>query len=128
MTLVNNIQNLCETHGTTLIGLERVLGFGRGTIRKWDNSSPSVDKVSAIAKYFNVSIDDLLTTEDKLDIAYNVIENVQRIAEDALDFPNKKFEGSIFSILSNYDNETFTEEEQKEISNYIDFVLSKRKK
>ncbi len=45
MSLVERIQDLCGSKNTTLIGLEREIGLGRGTIRNWDKNSPSVDKV-----------------------------------------------------------------------------------
>lgn len=60
MSLVEKIQNLCSKKDTTLIGLERELGLGRGTIRNWDKNSPSSEKLLKVANYFNVSIDSLL--------------------------------------------------------------------
>lgn len=65
MSLVERIQTLCSSKSTTLIGLERQVGLGRGTIRKWDESSPSVDKLKKVADYFNVSTDYLLGREYK---------------------------------------------------------------
>lgn len=60
MTLVERIKELCLNKDTTLIGLERELGLGRGTIRNWDEKIPSVDKLGKVADYFNVSTDYLL--------------------------------------------------------------------
>ena len=37
--------------------LEKTLGFGNGTIKKWGESSPSVDKLKKVADYFGVSVD-----------------------------------------------------------------------
>ena len=65
MSLVDNIKNLCNGKNTTLAGLERELEFGQGTIRKWDSSSPSVDKLQKIADYFNVPVDYLLGNDPK---------------------------------------------------------------
>lgn len=64
MSMVNRIKNLAEEKGTTLAGLERILSLSHGSMRKWDTSSPSVDKVDKVAKYFNVSIDYLLGKTD----------------------------------------------------------------
>lgn len=74
MSLVRNIQELCSSKNTTLIGLEREIGLGRGTIRNWDNHAPSIDKLQKVANYFGVSIDFLLgqenlTKKDERDIA-----------------------------------------------------------
>lgn len=63
MSLVERIRQLCEVHGITLSALERELGFGSSSIRKWDSSSPSIDKLQAIADRFDVSIDYLLSRE-----------------------------------------------------------------
>jgi transcriptional regulator with XRE-family HTH domain len=60
MGLVERIKTLCDNKDTTLIGLEREIGIGRGTIRNWDKNSPSVDKINKVAQYFNVSVDFLL--------------------------------------------------------------------
>jgi len=60
MSLVKNIKDLCNGKNTTLAALERELDFGQGTIRKWENSSPSVDKLQKISEYFNVPVDSLL--------------------------------------------------------------------
>ena len=40
--------------------LERTLGFGNGSISKWNKQSPSVDKLNKVADYFDVSVDYLL--------------------------------------------------------------------
>ncbi|AJQ26880.1 helix-turn-helix domain-containing protein [Pelosinus fermentans] len=62
MSLIDTIQKLCSRENTTLIGLEREIGLGRGTIRNWDKSSPSIDKLQKVADYFDVSIDYLIGT------------------------------------------------------------------
>jgi hypothetical protein len=65
MSLVEKIKDLCEAKDTTLIGLEREIGLGRGTIRNWDKNSPSIDKLQKVAEYFNISADYLLYGFDK---------------------------------------------------------------
>ena len=60
MSIVNRIKDLAEEKGTTLAGLERSLALSHGSLRKWDTSSPSIDKVDKVAKYFDVSLDYLL--------------------------------------------------------------------
>lgn len=68
MSLVKTIQDLCSSKNLTLIGLEREVGLGRGTIRNWDKNSPSIDKLQKVAEYFNVSIDSLISGEMNLSI------------------------------------------------------------
>lgn len=63
MTLVEKVKALCETRDITFAALERKLDFGNGTIRKWDNATPSGDKLAKVADYFNISVDYLLGRE-----------------------------------------------------------------
>ena len=60
MNLVDKIKFLCQKREITMAELERKLEFGNGTISKWVSAKPSVEKLLAVAKYFNVSSDYLL--------------------------------------------------------------------
>lgn len=53
------IKDLCAANHITLAELERNLGFSHGAIGKWKHSSPSLDKIIMVAKYFDVSVDSL---------------------------------------------------------------------
>lgn len=64
MSLVKKIKTLCKEHGTCISKLEKEFGFGNGSIRKWNTSLPSVDKVQKVADYFGISIDSLIREED----------------------------------------------------------------
>ena len=64
MTLFNNVQMLCNENKTNFARLEKKLGFGNGTVQKWDRINPGIDKIQAVADYFDVSIDELLGRED----------------------------------------------------------------
>ncbi len=55
------IKRIKEISPISIKKLEETLGFGNGTISKWDKSSPKADKIITVAKYLNVSIDYLLT-------------------------------------------------------------------
>ena len=66
MSILDSIKELCEQKGITMTSLERDLDFGKGTIRNWDKSSPSIDKLQKVADYFHVSIDKLTQREDKI--------------------------------------------------------------
>lgn len=64
MSLVERVKRLCEMKNITLTTLERNLGFSVSSIRKWDDSAPSTDKIKAVAEYFDVSVDYLLGREE----------------------------------------------------------------
>lgn len=72
--LYQRIKELCNRNGISISKLEADLGFGNSSIKKWNSgTSPSIDKISKIANYFNVSIDyltgrsDIENSDSKLD-------------------------------------------------------------
>lgn len=64
MTLLEKIKMLCDEHSETLASLERKMDFGNGTIRRWENTVPSGDRLAKVADFFNVSVDYLLGREE----------------------------------------------------------------
>lgn len=64
-TIKDRIKALADARGTALSRLDAELGFGNGTIGKWDKSAPQSDKLQAVADYFDVSVDYLLGREDE---------------------------------------------------------------
>lgn len=65
MTLRDRIKELARQKGMSLPVLEAELGFGNGTIVKWDKASPNSEKLAKVADYFNVSTDYLLGRTEK---------------------------------------------------------------
>lgn len=68
--LYERVKQLCTQNNVTIAGLEKKLNFGNGTISNWDKVNPSIEKVKKVARYFEMSIDELLndselTTEAK---------------------------------------------------------------
>ena len=61
--LITNIKALCKLHGVQIRQLEADCGLGKNTFHRWRISSPSCDKVVAVANYFNVSLDELAQDE-----------------------------------------------------------------
>lgn len=61
--LVEKISKLCMEEGISTAQLERSLGLGNGTIGKWNTVNPSLKKVAVVARYFGVSIDDLVSDD-----------------------------------------------------------------
>lgn len=61
--MVEIIKQLCDKRKTTIKALEEAVNLGNGTIRRWDKSSPSVDKLLRVAQYFGVSLDYLVGDE-----------------------------------------------------------------
>lgn len=59
--LFSVLKKLCNENNISIFILEKEIGVANGSIRKWEKSTPSADKVLAVAKYFGVSVDYLLT-------------------------------------------------------------------
>ncbi len=67
--ILTNISQLCKERGVSIARLERDLGIGNATIRNWNVSSPTVDKLKLVADYFGVTLDELLTEPDTAAVA-----------------------------------------------------------
>lgn len=59
--LYKNVIALCEERKIAVSKLEKTVGLGNGTIRGWDKSSARIENVKAVADYFGVSVDSLLS-------------------------------------------------------------------
>lgn len=59
--ILDNVKRLCSERGISIFALEHILGFGNGTITKWDKTSPNVTSIKKVADYFGVTVDQLLT-------------------------------------------------------------------
>lgn len=60
MSIYDRIKELATGKHISVAELERTLGFSNGSLYKWSTTSPSIDKVSKVANFFNVSTDYLL--------------------------------------------------------------------
>lgn len=60
MSLKENIRRYSKEKGVPVYKLEEEIGVSKGSISKWDDVKPSVDKVKSAADYLGVSIEELL--------------------------------------------------------------------
>ncbi len=99
--MVEQIKSLCKNNKTSIKALEKALGFGNGTIRRWDTHSPGHDKIVKVAEYFNISIETLIGETDEKekspvvsneasDIDIKILDALKQLSEEqkaqALDF------------------------------------------
>lgn len=67
MTILDRVKEMCVENGVPISQLEKDLGFSNKSIFSWKTSSPSIDKVKAVADYFGVTIDSIVSNkEDKV--------------------------------------------------------------
>lgn len=90
MTIKERIRKLANSEGLSLPKLEEELGFGGGTISRWDKSAPSADKLAKVATRFGVSVDYLLgrelTGKDEKEIQNILSATEQLLKQDGLMF------------------------------------------
>ncbi|HEU5581202.1 TPA: helix-turn-helix domain-containing protein [Streptococcus pneumoniae] len=116
MTILDRIRSLANDRKVTLAELERNLNFSNGSLRKWETSTPSGDKIEKIADYFNVSTDYLLGRTDNPTIASDdtiagyTSDDLRKMAENAKTF----------------DGKPLTEEDIDAIQNIIEIYLRGR--
>lgn len=92
MDVVDRIDLLLREKGISAARMCRELGFSSGLYSQWRKRSqnPSADKLQKIARYFNVSVDYLLTGkahagEEGSAIRYALYRETADLSEDTLD-------------------------------------------
>ena len=105
----HKIKALCEEKQITITELERLVGIGRSTIRNWNKSYPTSDKLQKVADYFHVSVDYLLgreeklntlTQEDELDLAKTMSKiRKQLMTEQTLMFDGQTLDAETMELL-----------------------------
>ena len=58
--MVHKIKELCKKKGISLAELERQVGVSNKGIYRWDEQSPSVDRVYRAAKVLGVTVEELI--------------------------------------------------------------------
>lgn len=58
--MLSQIKRICKERKIPICKLEEAVGIGQGSIARWDQHIPSVDKVKAVADYLGVTVDELL--------------------------------------------------------------------
>ncbi len=78
--IYQRVDQLCKENGISINKLENTLDFSPSTIQKWKAvTSPSVEKVSAIANYFNVTVDYLIGRSDIRSTAQDILNDAEFI-------------------------------------------------
>lgn len=65
MSILDVVKRLAKERGVSLSELATHIGVGENSLYRWKTQKPSVDKVQAVADYFNVSTDYLLGRTNK---------------------------------------------------------------
>lgn len=95
MTLFERVEKLRAEKQISQGKLEKELGFSNGSISKWKNSMPSPERLSKLADYFGVSVDYLVTGEDKSSLS----DKKYYINDETADMANKIFHNKELRLL-----------------------------
>lgn len=109
LLLTERIKMLAEPLHMTFASIERDIGIGRGTIRKWDQNCPAADKLLKVANLLDTTMDFLMTGQsyDKSNItlSHDDTEWLSLIHQ----LPPKaqyEFRGEIKGYLKRFDEES----------------------
>ena len=58
--LIDRIEGVIKEKGTNFKRVERECGLGNGTIKRWREQSPRLDKLILVSEYLQVSLDYLV--------------------------------------------------------------------
>ena len=64
MTTFERVKMLADKRKISIVELEEKLNFSKNSLYAWKKSKPSIDKLNAVADYFNVTTDYLLGRTD----------------------------------------------------------------
>lgn len=65
MSIYERVKQLCEMKGITIAELERKADLGNGSVRRWDKSIPSADKLQRTSIILGTSMEYLLNGTEK---------------------------------------------------------------
>lgn len=117
MNIKERIAILAKENNTTIRNIEETLGFGRGTISRWSDSSPSIDKLLKVANYFNVNVNVLIN--DIEEQGYYDDPEVAAYAEELRTNPEMKM---LFSAAKD-----ISKESMQKTYEYIKFLKSQER-
>lgn len=86
--MYERIKQLCKERGISVNKLEQELKIAKGSLCKMNSSKPSVGRAQKIANYFGVTVDYLMTGEEKGEQPYYLDDEARQMAEELAHNPN----------------------------------------
>ncbi len=86
MNLKEKVKMLCEERGISVYKMEKALGIANGSVKHWDTSMPSGDKILALSRYFNVNPEYFLVEENEPE--YYIDPKISEMVQEIKDNPN----------------------------------------
>lgn len=118
------IKQLCKNKGVTVTGVEKELGFARGSLCKVNTNKPSMEKVQKLADYFGISVEYLMTGQDSSKTELNARD--ERDITKALNNIMEKLQSGENGPAS-YDGEELTSEAMELFREELEIALKRLK-
>lgn len=113
MTTFERVKMLADKRKISIVELEEKLNFSKNSLYAWKKSKPSIDKLNAVADYFNVSTDYLLGRTDDPNIGVAPEERKLTVEE------------ALASVMSS-DGKPLTDNDREILSAMIEAYLEKK--
>ena len=134
--LGDNIRRIRKSKKMSINKLSELSGVSLGYLSDIENNkgNPTMDKIDDIAIALGITSSELLTTEEKFEIAMDSTTYIHDLAREGLakyniDSINESVkENKIKTIAAHFDGEEFSDKDAEDIKNFINFILSKKQK
>lgn len=60
MLIYDNVREICMEKGISISSVEKEAGISNGSIRKWNESSPTISNLKSVANVLGVTVDVLI--------------------------------------------------------------------
>lgn len=115
MSTFERVKMLADKRKISIVELEEKLNFSKNSLYAWKKSKPSIDKLNAVADYFNVSTDYLLGRTDNPNSASS--DNSEMLT----------VEQALASVMSS-DGKPLTDNDRQILSGIIEAYLDNKNK
>lgn len=68
MGIVDRIKQKCTENNKSINAIEKECGLGHGTIRRWNENSPTIDKAKLVADILQISLEWMITGKEAADL------------------------------------------------------------
>ncbi|MFT3982273.1 MAG: helix-turn-helix transcriptional regulator [Lachnospiraceae bacterium] len=104
MNSVERVKKLCKDRNIPISRLERDLGYSNGYIGQLRKGVFPYERIAAISKYLNISIEYLMTGQEKEEEPYYLNEETAKLAQDMFEDPDMR---ALFDMKRNMPPERF---------------------
>lgn len=113
------IKQLCKKNGITVTGLERELGFARGSLCKIDTNAPSSDRIEKLARRLSTTTDYILRGEDTNGLTTRDHRDIAKDLDAMMDMLDNGEDGPL-----RYNGEEIDEESRVLLRNALELGLT----